>query len=147
MIERRVIPHTIRRRAIPHATNSMDAIRRRVLPHATGSTGRDPATDDSARDEPHRTRRTIPHTIRHQTIRHATTLSSPTMGRRPGGAAARCPYLVLLCPVMPGDTRLCSLMLSYVSTAGSLRLRVCSARCIGMRAAQRWASPAPLAVL
>jgi len=97
-------------------------VRRRALPHATSPRGCDPATDDSARDEPYRTRRAMPHAIRHQTIPHTTILILPPSIWLLG--------YVRICPDMSGDAR-------------SLRCRVCSARCIRMRAAQRFALAAP----
>jgi hypothetical protein len=73
-------------------------------------------------------RRAIRDAIRRRTIRHAMTLSSPTMVRVPGGAGARwcgCPVVRVpgglmmfsyarLCPVMSGYVRLCPVMSGYV---------------------------------
>ena len=72
-------------------------VRRRALPHATSPRGCDPATDDSARDEPYRTRRAMPHAIRHQTIPHTTILILPPSIWLLG--------YVRICPDMSRDTQ------------------------------------------
>ena len=75
-------------------------VRRPTIPHATSPRGCDPATDASARDEPYRTRRAMPHAIRHQTIPHTTILFYPHLS----GCSDMSGY-VRKCPEMPG---LCS---------------------------------------
>ena len=90
---------------------------------ATGHTTRDPARDYLACDRPYGTRS--------GDGRYGTRQSSPTpcpaTGHtacddhrvfddvwRPGGAAARWPEYVLLCPVMSGYARLCPVIPGYV---------------------------------
>ena len=107
------------------------AIRRRAIPAATGRTAHDPATGHSRRDGPYGTRsgdgpfpprRAVRHAIRRWTRRYATIISCLEMS----GNVRKCPEYVWLFVVMSDYP-------------------VCSARCVGMRAAQRSASGAPLA--
>ena len=102
-------------------------VRREAIPHATSHRGCDPETDDSARDEPYRTRRAIRDAIRHQTIPHATILFYPHLS----GCSDISGY-IRICLVLSGDAR-------------SLRLpgRFGTVRYVGMRAAQRSALAAP----
>ena len=111
----------------PHSTRSGDG----PFPHATNPTARDPATGHSRRDGPYGTRsgdgpfsprRAVRHAIRRWTRRYATIISCLEMP----GNVRKCPEYVWLFVVMSDYP-------------------VCSARCVGMRAAQRRASVAPLA--
>ena len=133
VIRRRAIRHAIRRRAIRYAIRRRAiryAIRRRTLRHAR----------PSPRDE------AIRHTIRHEAIGHTTTLLCPTMSdgpvvRRPGGAAARWPDDVLLCPNMSEYVRLCPVMSDCRDYSAPCIAEVSLAHPFGMRhdvrAAQR----------
>jgi hypothetical protein len=87
----------IRRQAIRHA------IRRGTISHATGHTGRDPATNHTARDD----------SLVPDDGAGARWCGCPVV-QVPGGAGARWPDDVLLCPVMPGYARLCPVMSGYV---------------------------------
>ena len=104
----------IRRRAIRHA------IRRRTIRHATSHPGRDPATDDTARDEPSGTRSgtgsfrmrpTIGYAIRYRLFSHATDHRAHDPAPAP---FARDDHdmsgYVRICPDMSGYVRICSVI-------------------------------------
>jgi hypothetical protein len=130
----------------------------------TDSPARDPAPSDPARDD-HPSRRAL----RHATIIAYPMMSGcvwvclrafflvlcPVASRilpgcpvvrLSGGAAARWRDDVLLCPIMSGYVRLCPVMSGYVRLYPLSGLSGCSdgsARCVGLRAAQRWRLAAP----